>query len=132
MSPKIDDLEKKIIDLETRVAALEALGLSSFPSNELTVFPKEIISKIDKISTKNLVLISLKINLTQSINELKTNLLKIGWVKDAFFKKNFGTTLINKGLVCKIENDRSKKDCFCLTERGNILADELFIKLTKK
>ncbi len=132
MSDRINALEKKIIELETRVTKLEKLDLLPPVSTNLSGFPKEIISNLDKISSKNLVLIGLKIQSSQSIDELKTNLLKIGWIEDTFFKKNFSTVLVSKGLVRKVEDDAGNKGCFSLTERGIIVADELFIKLTKK
>ena len=129
MSSKIDDLEKKIFELETRVTQLEKLESSS-TSPKLSGFPKELISKLDKIPTKNLILLSLKINSPQSITNLKTNLSKIGWIEDTFFKKNFGTALGKKGLIRKID-DETIKDAYGLTARGIIIADELFSKLTK-
>ena len=129
MSSKIDDLEKKIFELETRVTKLEK-SESSSTSPKLSGFPNDLISKLDKISSKNLILLSLKINSPQSIPELKNNLLKIGWIEDTFFQKNFGTTLVKKGLICKID-DEAIKDAYGLTDRGTIIADELFLKLTK-
>ncbi|MCV0392812.1 MAG: hypothetical protein K5790_05890 [Nitrosopumilus sp.] len=125
---KIDILENRISELENRVTELEKIPETHTGLNTVTEFPKDLIKKIDKTPTKNLVLILLKIEPNQSISEMTKKLLDLGWMQDTFFKKNFGTSLANKGLIRKSGNDESKKDRFSLTDKGKIIADELFLK----
>lgn len=129
LKKKIKNLEDQISKLTHRVSKLEKSSEIPTQNSSLTEFPQILIKKIDKISTKNLVLILLKIHPNQSIPEMIKKLLKIGWIKDTFFQKNFGTTLVNKGLIQKSGSDELKKDRFSLTERGKLVADDLFSKL---
>jgi len=125
---KIDILENRLSALENRVSQLEQSFESTPPVQSITEFPQNLIKKIDKIPTKNLVLILLKLSPNQSISEMTKKLLKIGWIEDTFFQKNFATSLVNKGLIQKSGSDESNKDRFNLTERGKLVADELFSK----
>jgi hypothetical protein len=125
---EIDDLKKRLTALETRVSILEQCPKTP-SSTAPSKFPPNLIKNIDKIPTKKLVLILLKIQPNQSIPELTENLLKMGWIKDTFFQKNFGTSLINKGLIQKSGSDKSSKDRFSLTSRGELSGEELISKL---
>ena len=123
------DLEVRVDELEKRVSKLEISSETPIEPSSITAFPPALIKKIDKISSKNLVLILLKIQPDQSISEMTEKLLKIGWIKDTFFQKNFGTSLVNKGLIQKSGSDESNKDQFSLTERGKLVADDLLSEL---
>lgn len=126
---KIKNLQDQISKLVNRVSKLEKSSETPTQHSSLTEFPQILIKKIDKTSTKNLVLILLKIQPNQSIPEMTEKLLKIGWIKDTFFQKNFGSSLVNKGLIQKSGSDKSNKDRFSVTERGKLIADDLLSKL---
>jgi len=125
---KLKELETRLDDLERRMLILENNKQQSqddIPSE----FSEIIIKNIEKIPTKNLVILLLKNSSSQSTKNIEENLLKIGWVKDSFFDKNFGTSLINKGLVQPEGKDSRGKKTYSLTSKGYIHAKELLKKL---
>ena len=110
---KLKELETRLDDLEQRMLILENNKQQQPQDNISPEFSETIIKNIEKISTKKLATLSLKNSPSQSIKNIEENLLKIGWVKDSFFNKNFTTELINKGLVQPEGKDsRGKKNIF--------------------
>ncbi len=129
---KKDDLEKRLDELEQRVTILEDNNIQKPLNHSVSELPKIIIKNIDKIPTKTLVILSLKISPSQSIMQLELSLQKIGWVKDTFFTKNFATTLISKGVAQPDGKDSKNKNTYSLSDKGHILAEELEKTLQKK
>ena len=123
----IDELEKQLLNLEERVSTLEKKG-QSIKVTEIDGFPQNVIQKIEKIPTRQLTLISLKINHPQSIEDLQKNLLKLGWVRDTFFEKNFASTLVNKGLIQQTEVNAKNKSLYSLTMKGDQEAEKILRK----
>lgn len=135
------NLEEKVSILENRVNVLEKelesllskISVNNFnhtdPSNEI---PRNIIKNIEHIPTRDLVLMLLRMNPNQTINQLEIHLKKIGWIKDSFFKKNFGTALTKKGLIQPSEKNTGKKDIFALTLKGEFIADNILERLNNK
>jgi len=130
ISKKVENLEAELKKITEKVSALEK-RLKQSSSVKQFELSTNVIKKIDKIPTKDLILVLLKMSVNQSINDLKQNLLKLGWIEDTFFKKNFSASLIKKGLISKTGTDAKKKDQYSLTLKGEILSKELLQKLEK-
>ena len=129
---KLKELETRLDDLEQRISILENNKQQQPQDNIFPEFSEIIIKNIEKIPTKKLVILSLKNSPSQSIKSIEENLLNIGWVKDSFFTKNFGSALINKGLVQPEGRSSGRKKTYSLTARGNLHAKELLKKLENK
>lgn len=130
---KIESLENRVSKLEEEINSLKKSKLNIPDNSGLIVeIPKNVIKNIEKIPTKNLVLISLRINSNQTINDLEIKLKKIGWIEDTFFEKHFGTSLISKGLVQPSGKNANGKKTFSLTTKGEIIADKTLEDLSNK
>jgi len=128
------ELEDKIKKLEERILRLEnkSLKIEPFKIEEVNDLARKIAEKIDKISTKDLVLIALHLKSKLTIAEIKNIITMWGWSPDTFFEKNFGTNLINVGLVQKNHDGADKKDYCLLTEKGKIIVEEILKKYELK
>ncbi len=125
------EIETKLKELEERLHRLENPQKqnsvqNNLSSSNLDSFTQKIASKIDDITTGNLVLISLKITPNRSMSDIKKNIVSWGWAKDSFFEKGHFQDLVKKGLVHGTQND--KNSIFSLTGKGEILADKLIQK----
>ena len=136
LQEKIESLENRVNKLEEEIKSLrKSKGTQSNVlgnSGPIVEIPKNIIKNIEKIPTKDLVLISLRINPSQTINDLEIKIKQIGWIADTFFKKHFGTVLVNKGLVQPFGTNADGKKTFSLTMKGEIIADKTLEDLSSK
>ena|SRR3989442_936147 len=123
------EIENKIRELDERVARLETRRVES----TLTIGTSEnivrrVAQQVDKLSTRDLVLLALYVKPHQTVSCIKQMINGWGWSPDTFFEKNFGTALINNGLVQKIHDDADKKDYCLLTEKGKIEVEDILKK----
>ena len=118
---KLKELETRLDNLEQRISILENNKQQQSQDNISSEFSEIIIKNIEKIPTKNLAILSLKNSPSQSIKSIEENLLNIGWVKDSFFLKNFGSALINKGLVQPEGRSSGKKKHIHLQLKGTFM-----------
>lgn len=123
----VKKIEERLLNLEQKISNLEKLN-SSTSKSRMREIPNNVIKKIDKISTRHLIIILLSVKPNQSFKELQEMLLKIGWIKDTFFEKNFSSSLIKKGLVQASGKDSERKESYSLTMKGELEAEKILDK----
>lgn len=124
MSP--EEIENKLKDLEARISTLEAMkAIPTVSNNGFNTIRRQIAEQITGFSTKELVMLSLYFEPVQTFSSIKQMIIGWGWTRDTFFEKNFGTTLVNKGLVQKVHNENEKEDQYTLTETGRIEVERM-------
>lgn len=126
-------LESRIGDIDRRLSKLEEILLGERQSrttisNELE---QRLVENADKMNTQEMIIISLRVNGKQTKEEVKKMLQDWGKVYGNWFDGgNFNGRLVRKNIVKKEGKNDKNEDLFSLTKRGEMLADELIIKVT--
>lgn len=130
---RIDDLEKKLIELESRVSKLEKNPDNLVSSkNKLDDISLKLQGKVDKIGQQNLIIIALYHKPKQSKSDLLNTLLSWG-IKKTIYKwfqgGNVNNRLLNPGIILKDGQNAKNEDLFSLTvTKGMPKAEELIKK----
>ena len=128
-----EKLYEKIKDIQKRLSKLEdaVFGEESSFSNTKGI-ERTIVEKIEEIKTQHLIVISLKLKGNQTRDELKKTLQDWGKVFGNWFRGgNFKNRLLTPNIVKVIEKNEKGKDVFSLTQKGNLLAEDLIKKIEK-
>jgi len=126
-------LESRIGDIDRRLSKLEEILLGERQSrttisNELE---QRLVENADKMNTQEMIIISLRVNGKRTKEEVKKMLQDWGKVYGNWFDGgNFNGRLVRKNIVKKEGKNDKNEDLFSLTKRGEMLADELIIKVT--
>ena len=126
-------LESRIGDIDRRLSKLEEILLGERQSrttisNELE---QRLVENADKMNTQEMIIISLRVNGKRTKEEVKKMLQDWGKVYGNWFDGgNFNGRLVRKNIVKKEGKNDKNEDLFSLTKRGEMLADELIMKVT--
>ena len=113
----VEKLEKRIIDLEKRVAKLENPSISNL--NSTTSFESKIVERIDDIGIQHLVLLALKIKQKQSRLELKQKVAS--WQKPIgtwFDGSSIKIRLLDTHQIIRDGKDEKNKELYSLGSKG--------------
>lgn len=120
-------MERRVRDLEDRVAKLEALASNSAKSkqNTLSDIEDKLVEVIDDIGTQDLIIISLRVNGPQTREQIRKKLDDWGKAYGSWFSGgNFNARLIDKGVVKVDSTIDSGESVYALTKKGEKLADD--------
>jgi methionine salvage enolase-phosphatase E1 len=126
-------LESRMGDIERRLSKLEEI-LQEERQSQTTIskeLEQRLVENADKMNTQEMIIISLRVNGKQTKEEIKKMLQDWGKVYGNWFDGgNFNGRLVRKNIVKKEGKNDKNEDLFSLTKRGEMLADELIIKVT--
>ena len=126
-------LESRIGDIERRLSKLEEIlqGERQSQTTRSNELEQRLVENADKMNTQEMIIISLRVNGKQTKEEVKKMLQDWGKVYGNWFDGgNFNGRLVRKNIVKKEGKNDKNEDLFSLTKRGEMLADELIIKVT--
>lgn len=126
---KLEELEKRIRDLEKRLDKVEENRVKVF---EFSRIEEKLFEIINEIIPQDLVVIALRINGNLSRSEIKKTIQDwgcdkktIGWFKGGNFKQR----LIDQGILIASTKDAKNEDVYSLTKaKGMKKANEIFQK----
>lgn len=129
------DTNTQFSQLEKRIERLEkaVFNTKSKPTIEKTNYLEPILVKhVNSIKTQHLVVLSLKLNKTQTKNDIKKTLQDWGKVFGSWFDGgNFNNRLLKTNIVKIIEKNKKDNYIFSLTQKGNLEADKFIGKIQK-
>lgn len=117
---KVDELIQNVKSTDTLIQTL----------NDSEVDPFEVLlaNQIDDVSIPELIILSLRINESQTKSEIIQTISKWGRVTEKWFRGgNINNRLIKTGFI--IKKNSGKNDLFQLTVRGMIQAEKILEKL---
>lgn len=119
------DIEKRFIDLESRISKLESTTTSSSDLKSTSEILSKLSSKFSEISPQNMIVLALGITPNQTKDELIMMIEKWGSpIREWFASSHFKQRLLKTGIVI-VDN----ADHYSLSI---IKGSELFRKLIKK
>ena len=129
---KLENLEKRVKDLEIRISKLENEKKSK---RQRAYFSKpsslrgKIKQKINDIGIQHLITLVLKIKSKQTKSQIENTF--VSWNKPIgswFQGGNFNKRLLKKGIIMKDGIDKNDEELFSLTMRGVKMSDKLIEK----
>lgn len=130
---KIENLEKKLKNLEIRISKLEkgkkSESYSINTASSSSSLELKIVQNINNIGIQHLILLTLKIKSKQSKSKIEQTLVR--WNKPVgswFHGGNFNNRLLKKRTVMKDGKDKNNDELFSLTMKGIRITNKLIEK----
>ena len=125
---KSKSVGERLTALETRMGLLEAV-LARKKETETTE-GDDIAALMDKVQTKDAIIVCYRQNGSQTKEQAKTVLKKWGTPFGSWFNGgNFAARLVGKGILVPDGKDENGRTIYTLTVRGRKTADELIKKI---
>ena len=119
MTDRLTSLEKKVKEIEKRLANLERVKPMKEKRQHSSDLESKIRTKINGIGIQHLIILVLKIKSKQTKTEIENTLRKWNKPIGSWFRGgNFNKRLLNGGIIMKDGENDSNEPQFSLTMRG--------------